>query len=394
MRKNQIVVGLAFLLLLGCAGGKKNDKSASTEKWSVKMADAMMTRNDTLGLRAGRAIPEWSYDQAMLGLAIDKLGSVDQKYSAYMKTFIDLQVDENGQISNYELESYNIDNINPARDILILYQRTKDEKYLKALPQFIKQMEEHPRTESGGYWHKKRYPYQIWLDGVYMGMPFLAMYAAEFNQPQWFDVVTHEIRLVEEKTHDPKTGLLYHAWDESKQQQWADSLTGQSPHFWSRAMGWYVMAIVDILDYLPADHPDRSEMIAILNRTVEALMKVRDPKTGCWYQVLDQGEREGNYLEGSGTAMYIYAMAKGAKMGYLDKSYLELADNAFDDMVKEFIITDEDGLPSMVRICGSCGLGGSPYRDGSYNYYVTERIVKNDTKGVGPFILAAIELDK
>lgn len=358
------------------------------------MADAVMSRSDSLGFYNGRTRRGWSYDVALLGMAIDRLGSVDQKYSDYMQADIDAMIDNNGHVARYDSTKFNIDYINPARNLLILWERTGNEKYKKAVGQFVRQMEKHPKTESGGYWHKQIYPSQIWLDGVYMGMPFLAQYAKDFNAPNWFDVVTHEIILVHEKTVDPKSGLLYHAWDESKQQQWANPETGQSPNFWSRAMGWYVMAIVDVLDYLPENHPDRPKLIQLLQETCDALLRVRDPESGCWYQVLDQGNREGNYLEGSGTAMYVYAFAKGARKGYLDAKYAKIASSAFDDMVKTFMVTDEDGLPSMINICGSCGLGGNPYRDGSYEYYTTEKINTNDTKGVGPFILAAEELEK
>ncbi|WP_372772555.1 glycoside hydrolase family 105 protein [Mangrovibacterium sp.] len=390
-----------FLMLalgFGCQPGNKKtipETPNNSEKWSIKMADAVMTRSDSLGYYNGRIRRGWSYDVALLGMAIDKLGSIDPKYSDYMKTDMDAMIDENGNVARYDSTKFNIDYINPAKNILILWERTGEEKYKKALGQFVRQMENHPKTESGGYWHKKIYPSQIWLDGVYMGMPFLSKYAKYFDDPRWFDVATHEIILVHEKTLDPATGLLYHAWDESKEQRWANPETGQSPHFWSRAMGWYVMAIVDVLDDLPEDHKDRTEIITILQETCDALMKVRDPQSGCWYQVLDQGNREGNYLEGSGTAMYIYAFAKGAKNGYLDTKYKEIAAEAFDDMVDTFIVTGDDGLPDMVNICGSCGLGGKPtYRDGSYEYYTTEKINTNDTKGVAPFILAAIEVDK
>ncbi len=387
-----------LVLFTACSSGKTKQNKEQTEaptKWSIKMADAVMARNDSLGYYNGRTRRGWSYDVALLGMAIDKLGDVDPKYSAYMTTYMDKMVDENGNVTRYDSTKFNIDYINPARNLLILWEKTGDLMYKKALGQFVRQMENHPKTKSGGYWHKKIYPWQIWLDGVYMGMPFLAEYAKDFDAPKWFDVTAHEIVLVHEKTLDPATGLLYHAWDESKEQKWANPETGQSPHFWSRAMGWYVMAIVDVLDYLPEDHKDRAEIIQILQETCDALLKVRDPKSGAWYQVLDQGDREGNYLEGSGTAMYIYAFAKGAKKGYLDPKYKEIAANAFDDMVKTFIVTGDDGLPNMVNICGSCGLGGSPtYRDGSYEYYTTEKINTNDTKGVAPFILAAIETDK
>ncbi len=393
--KNLIIaVFLLSITAVGCSPKKKTNETVNAEKWSLKMADAVMTRYDTLGFYNGRTRVGWSYDVAMLGMAIDKMRSVDQKYADYLNTYMDMCVEEDGTVPPYDQSEYNIDYINPAKNLVMLYERNGTEKYKNAIPQFVEQLEEHPKTKTGGYWHKKRYPWQIWLDGVYMGMPFLTKYARVFEQPQWFDVATHEIKLVYEKTRDEETGLLYHAWDESKEQRWADNETGLSPHFWSRAMGWYVMAIVDVLDDLPEDHKDRQDLIEILRNTLDALLKVRDPEIGCWYQVLDQGGREANYLEGSGTAMYTYAMAKGAKNGYLPESYLETANGMFDDMVKEFIITDEDGLPSMIRICGSCGLGGKPYRDGSYEYYTTETIVKNDTKGVGPFILAAVELGR
>ncbi|WP_159520286.1 glycoside hydrolase family 88/105 protein [Sunxiuqinia indica] len=392
--KHLIFIAIVAILSSCSANTNKQQTEAAQEKWSVKMADAVMQRNDSLGYYNGRTRMGWSYDVALLGMAINKLGDKDPKYSDYMEAYIDQMVEKDGTIPRYSMEKYNIDLINPAKNLIILYKKTGEEKYKKALGQFITQMENHPKTKSGGYWHKKRYPSQIWLDGVYMGMPFLSMYAREFDAPKWYDVATHEIELVYEKTRDPKTGLLYHAWDESKEQKWADPETGLSPHFWSRAMGWYVMAIVDVLDDLPEDHPDRADLIEILKNTIDALLQVRDEESGVWYQVLDQGNREGNYLEGSGTAMYIYAMAKGANKGYLDNKYFDIASEAFDDMVETFIIEDEDGLPSMVNICGSCGLGGNPYRDGSYEYYTTETIVKNDCKGVGPFILAAVELDK
>ena len=159
-------------------------------------------------------------------------------------------------------------------------------------------------------------------------------------------------------------------------------------------MGWYSMALVDVLEFLPENHPGRDGLITILKNTVDALLKVRDPQTGLWYQVLDQGNRTGNYIEGSGSAMFTYVMAKAANRGWLDKSYLKTANESFDNIVKHLIITDEDGMPSMIQICGACGLGGNPYRDGSYDYYIIEKIVTNDTKGVGPFIMAALELGK
>lgn len=393
---------IALIALLASCGTKtKSNQQATTkanvnsEKWAVKMADAVMTRHDSLGYYNGRTRRGWSYDVAYLGNAINMLKDIDAKYANYMLADMNQLVMEDGSVPRYDINKYNIDYICPAKNILLAWEQTGEEKYKKAVAQFIQQMENHPKTKSGAYWHKQIYPWQLWLDGVYMGMPFLAEYAKDFDAPQWFDVATHEVIVTYEKTKNPENGLLYHAWDESKSQKWCDPKTGLSQYPWSRAMGWYVMAICDILDYLPADHKDRAELIAILQNCCDALLQVRDEKTGCWYQVLDQGARKGNYLEGSGTAMYVYAFAKGAQKGYLDAKYLDIANCAFDDMVKQFIITDTDGMPSMVGICGSCGLGGEKnYRAGDYEYYTTEKVVKNDCKGVAPFIAAAAVLNK
>ena len=233
----------------------------------------------------------------------------------------------------------------------------------------------------------------MWLDGIYMASPFLAQYANDFNKPAWFDTVTFQIIHIYSKTYDPATGLLYHAWDESKSQAWCNPETGQSKEFWGRAMGWYMMAIVDVLGYLPNDHPQRDSVINILLKTSEALLRVRDPKTGLWYQVLNKGNQEGNYLEASCSSMFTYAFAKGARMGYLPSKYLDIAKQSFQAIVENFIRIGEDGVPVMTNICGAAGLGGNPYRDGSYQYYINEKRVDNDTKGVAPFILAAIELN-
>lgn len=388
---------LLVLLVIGCsAGSKKNhlSKDDNAIKWSVRMANSVISNHDSLIYFEGRDRIRWQYDIAMLAMAIDKLGVIDQKYSDYMKSYVDYFINEDGTIKDYKVNEYNLDRINPAKNLFTLYKRTGDEKYNKAIQLFVTQMENHPKTKSGGYWHKQVYPNQMWLDGIYMSSPFLAQYAREYNKPEWFDVVTHQIILIHEKTLDPKTGLLYHAWDESKEQQWANKETGQSPNFWSRAMGWYVMAIVDVLDYLPENHPNREKLISILNNTLDALLKVADKETGLWYQVLDQSGRKGNYIEASGTCMYTYTMAKAANKGYIKKKYYQIAEKKFDSIVKTLIVADEKGNLILKNVCGGCGLGGKPYRDGSYEYYITEKVVDNDSKGVGPFILAAIELNR
>ncbi|MCU4177262.1 glycoside hydrolase family 88/105 protein [Carboxylicivirga sp. N1Y90] len=388
------IVLLVSLLACKYRSEASSQNVDSSRKWSVKMADNVINEYDSLIHYLNPKKVKWEYDYAFLGQAIDRLGDIDAKYSKYMADYINYFVREDGSIFKYKLSDYNIDRVNPGKNVITLYKRTGEVKYKKVIEQLVQQMYEHPKTQNGGYWHKKRYPHQMWLDGIYMASPFLAQYAKEFNEPHWFDVVSFQIKLIYQQTKDEKSGLLFHAWDESKEQRWANSETGQSPHFWSRAMGWYVMAIVDVLDFLPKNHADRSELITILKETCSALMEVRDSETALWYQVLDQGNREGNYLEGSGSAMFCYAMAKGSSKGYLPKKYRTYAEQTFEGILTNLITEYPDGHIEMKDVCGGCGLGGDPYRDGSFEYYISEKKVINDTKGVAPFILAAIELDR
>jgi len=369
---------------------KKNDNEV---KWQVRMANTVMAQADSL-IHYVPGTPKWAYDVAFLGMAIDRLGNIDPKYSKYMEDWVNYFVNEDGSVKDYKISEYNLDRIFPGRLVITVYKRNPQQKYKIAIDNFIEQLKTHPKTKSGGYWHKLIYPWQMWLDGIFMGSTFMAQYAKEFNAPEWYDVATSQTKMIYEKTLDKESGLLMHAWDESRTQKWCDPATGKSHYPWSRAMGWYIMAIVDILDCLPAEHPDREDLIEILQKTCDALLKVRDSKTGLWYQVLNMGGREGNYIEASGSAMYIYVFAKGARLGYLDKKYREIASRAFDNFIKELVTTDAEGMVTIHNICGGCGLGGNPYRDGSYEYYVNEKRYDNDTKGVAPFILAAIELDR
>ena len=380
-----------FLLITLLASGAES--CGQKVKWSVRMANTVLASSDSL-IHYVAGNPKWAYDVALLGLAIDRLGNVDPKYSKYLDDWVNYFVHPDGSVTDYAMKEYNLDRIFPGRDIITVYKRNPDPKYKIALDNFIEQLKTQPKTNSGGYWHKSIYANQMWLDGIFMASTYMAEYANAFNAPQWYDVATSQTKMIYEKTLDPSTGLLMHAWDESRTKKWCDPITGKSHYPWSRAMGWYTMAILDILDYLPQNHPDRKELIKILQSTCDALLKVRDKKSGIWYQVLNQGGREGNYLEGSGSAMYTYVFAKGARLGYLDKKYRKIARSSFNGILKELITVDNQGLVTMHNICGGCGLGGIPYRDGTYEYYVNEKRFDNDTKGVAPFILAAIELNR
>lgn len=389
---------LSLLLILLCATScdfkdqNKKNKEAEPE-WSVRMANTVIATSDSLIYYVDRK-PKWAYDVAFLGMAIDRLGSVENRYSEYMEDWVNFFMQADGSVTDYRLEEYNLDRIFPGRNVMTLYRRNPEAKYKIALDNLIEQLKTHPKTNSGGYWHKNIYPWQMWLDGIFMASTFMVQYAKEFNAPEWYDVATTQVKMVYEKTLDQNSGLLMHAWDESRQQKWCDPETGKSHYPWSRATGWFTMAIIDILEYLPEDHPDRVILIEILQNTCEALLRVRDPKTGIWFQVLNYGGREGNYLEGSGSAMFTYVFARGVHKGYLDTKYLDIANNAFDRIIKELITVDVKGFVTFHNICGGCGLGGNPYRDGSYEYYINEKRFDNDTKGVAPFILAALELGR
>ena len=317
----------------------------------------------------------------------------NQLYIDYVKGYADSTIDSEGKIPSYKFENYNIDMIIAGHHLFDLYAKTKDAKYLTALKTLRLQLEKQPRTSEGGFWHKKIYPNQMWLDGLYMGSPFYARYNTTFEKGDKLDDVAHQFELIQKHLLDKKTGLLYHGWDESRKMAWSNPQTGTSPNFWSRSLGWYAMALVDVLDYFPANHPKRAELISYLNSLSAALVKYQD-KSGLWYQVTDQGNRDGNYLEASGSAMFAYAFAKGANKGYLPKEYKTIANKAFDGLVNDLVKVSPEGYVTLTNVCAVAGLGGNPFRDGSFEYYVNEKMKDNDPKGTGPFILAALQLDR
>lgn len=387
----QTILFLTILFVVACSDKKAEDTKSPS--WAIRFADATMHRSDSL-IYYLRETPKYEYDYAILGDAIYRLRDIDSKYGLYLKNYIDYFLHDDGSIDGYKTSDYNLDRVRPGNSMISLYKDYGDEKYKPGIETLIHQMEGQPRTNSGGFWHKKMYPYQMWLDGLYMAEPFLTRYASLFDQPKWYDETTFQLEEAYKHTLDPISGLVYHAWDESKQERWCNPETGQSKHFWSRGTGWYMMALVDVLGYLPENHPEREKLIKILNDLSAALLRVQDKQTGLWYQVLDMGGSEGNYLEASGSAMIIYALAKGAKMGCLDQKYFETANTCFDSLIKNLVTEGEDGYPNLNNTVGGCGLGGNPYREGDYNYYITEKKVVNDPKGVAPLILAAIELNK
>lgn len=391
--KKVLILLLAAVTIAACTR-KENPYLAKAEQMGI----SQMAHCPELWQSDFLKKPKWDYTQGLIAKAMLELyqQTGDTVYLNYVQGFADYFIHEDGSIETYKVENYNIDRVNGGNFIYMLQEMNPQPRYEAAIQLLRSQLATHPRTSEGGFWHKKIYPWQMWLDGIYMGEPFYAHYATlhpEEADSIFADVVL-QFRTIDRHTLNEATGLNYHGWDESREQEWADSITGCSPHSWGRAEGWYLMAIVDVLDYLPADQDGREDLIAILNRVCQALKPLRDPETKMWYQVPDMPGEEGNYTESTCTAMFIYAMAKGARMGYLPAEFRAYAQECMDGLWNSAVITNEDGTISLTRCCAVAGLGGNPYRSGTYDYYINERIVDNDPKGVGPFILAAIELSK
>ncbi|MDR2804609.1 MAG: glycoside hydrolase family 88 protein [Dysgonamonadaceae bacterium] len=383
---NEVVVGLMGVTL---------QRSATSAKTAILFAESEMKRfPEAWQSDYGKRL-YFGYSQGLICLAMLKMWKQtgDRKYLDYVVEWADSLISEKGEIHLYKMESYNIDYINSGKVLFDVYRETGNEKYKLAINKLVSQMKVHPRTSEGVFWHKLIYRHQIWLDGLYMGSPFLAEYAVTFNHPEWIDDVVNQFIICAKYTYDSRTGLYYHAWDESREQRWADKTTGQSPNFWGRSIGWWMMALVDVLDFVPMDHPQRPELLKILNGLAETLPKYQD-KTGLWYQIVDKGNKKGNYLEASVSSMFMYAFAKAVNKGYIDVKYRKIAENVYDGLMKNLIVENADGTLTLTRCCAVAGLGGNPYRDGSFDYYINEQVRDNDAKATGPFIMGCLELGK
>ncbi|HVF81896.1 MAG TPA: DUF4350 domain-containing protein [Flavisolibacter sp.] len=367
---------------------------AQQRSYAQDMATTVMTVWKDSFMLPGDKAPKWRYDQGVILKGIEGVWKAtgEAKWFTYLQQSMDYYVGDDGSIKGYRPDEYNIDHINNGRLLLTLYNVTGKEKYRKAASLLRSQLFTHPRTSEGGFWHKKIYPTQMWLDGLYMGEPFYAEYAKTFGEDTAFNDITRQFVLMERHARDAKTGLLYHGWDESKQQKWANKTTGLSPHVWGRALGWYGMAMVDVLDHFPAAHPGRDSIIKILNRFAKAVTAVQDTKSGLWFDIVNMPKESKNYVEASASSMLVYTLAKGVRMGYLPATYLANAKRGYDGIIKEFIKV-ENGQTNLHGTVSVSGLGGNPYRDGSFAYYMSEPVIVNDPKGIGAFINAANEME-
>lgn len=372
-----------------------------SQPMSVKMALSEMKRHPSSWSVDHSKRLHWSYS---VGVEMDGIEAAGSRYGIdsirdYAISYVDSLVMPDGEILTYKSADFNIDHVKNGRLLMRAYKLTGEQRYLDAMNKLYAQLQKHPRTKTGGFWHKQIYPRQLWLDGLYMGQPFYLDYANNFlagkDQKKAYDDIAKQLITVGKKTFDPATGLYRHAWDETKSMFWADKKSGQSQHAWGRAMGWYIWAIVDVLENLPQDHKSRPELVALLKSVADGLVKYQDPETGLWYQVLDEPGREGNYLEATCAAMFSYNLLRANRLGLLDDSYRAAGEKAYQGILDNFITTDEDGTINLIQCCQVAGLGGgnNERRNGTFEYYISEPIRENDGKGVGPFILSSLEME-
>lgn len=397
MNRNSIKLTALLLILTGLASCTGGTRKAEEEKWSERMARSEMKRFPEPWMIEKAKKPRWGYTH---GLVVKSMleqwkHTGDTVYYNYAKIYADSLIEPDGRIRTMDCHSFNIDNINPGKILFDLYAQTQDNKYRMAMDTLCWQMSGQPRTSEGGFWHKLKYQHQMWLDGIFMASPYLAQYGATFGDTTRFADVVNQVTLIARKTYDPTTGLYYHGWDESKEQAWANKETGCSLNFWSRSIGWYAAALVDVLDYLPEQTTGRDSVLAITRNLAAAIVKYQDRTSGVWYQVTDQADRKGNYPESSASALFIYFLSKAVNKGYIGAEYKDAVNKGFDGMIRNFIRQEEDGTYSITNCCAVAGLGGDKvYRDGSFEYYIGEPVIDNDPKSVGSFILAAIEYEK
>ena len=358
----------------------------SNPSWAVRVAETFLERRPDLEAA-------WTYDVGIVLKGFEALYHLtgQEKYFGYIKEVMDFFVQEDGSIKMYHREEYALDNINTGKILFPLYEKYGEEKYKKALDVLMDQLKHQPRSRDGVFWHKMALPDQAFLDSLFMGSPFYAQYIKEFDQETDFDDVANQYLRCESYLRDEVTGLLYHACDLSKRAPWSNPDTGRSESVWGRAMGWFCMGLADTLEFFPENHKERQKLVDALDRALSALVKVQSPQ-GVWYQIVDQGDRSGNYLEASASIMFTYAMAKGITLGAIDEGkYSQALQKAYKGIFKEFITITHQGWVNLNKVCQMASLGSDGIHDGSFAYYISEPIVSNDRRSFGALIrLAAL----
>lgn len=346
--------------------------------------------------RARQGLPAtWNYiDGCMLGALLEMTEITgDSRFADFVEYFVDSFVSEDGSVRTFQAEKQTLDDINEGKVLFPLYRMTGKEKYRRAMDTLQKALDAQPRTYEGSWWHKKIYPNQVWLDGIYMAQVFRTLYEKHVGNGDYSDVIA-QIRVVRNRMFDEKKRLYYHGYDAGKTVFWADKETGLSQSFWLRAMGWFAAALVDIADILP-EGKEKIYIADLLREMMEGILPYADEETGLYWQVVDQGGREGNYLETSGSSMMAYAMLKGARLGFLPKKYAVQGKKTFDGIVDRYLSFEGENLV-LGGICLVAGLGpeSDRRRDGTYAYYISEPVVQNDAKGAAPFVMCYTEVKR
>lgn len=340
--------------------------------------------------------PSWNYeDGCVLKGALDLYSATDdEKYKTFVLKYLDEFIEKDGKIKGYHMENHHLDDVNSGKVLFDVYKMTGDEKYKKAIETIFNQVKTQPRTNEGNFWHKDIYPHQVWLDGLYMVMPFYIKYIKNFGDLKDLSDIVNQFANVRRLMYDNEKKLYYHGYDESRKEAWSDKKTGVSQNFWGRAEGWFVMALVDMLEEMDERmESEKDALLKIFNEAIDGLIIYQDEKTGMWYQVLDKGGEKGNYQETSATLMISYSILKGVRLNLLPQKYKEHGVKAFEGTVNKYLVEDEGKL-ALGGICSVAGLGNNPYRDGSYDYYISEKVVCDDPKGVGALMMAYSEIIK
>ncbi|OXA78524.1 unsaturated rhamnogalacturonyl hydrolase [Flavobacterium aquidurense] len=397
IKKKYTIWAIVFLLIVSNKTIAQNEvnKIPYDLKWSERTALSILNKYPNAWQLDGNDKPKWDYKMGFVLSGFEQLyqKTKNEKYLNYIKDYVNIMIDSSGDIKKYDLKEYNIDYLNPGKLLFNLYDVTKDTRYLKIIGQLRNQLETQPRTSSGGFWHKQIYPDQMWLDGLYMAEPFYAQFSMKYEKGKSLDDIAKQFELAHNNIVDKNTGLPYQAWDESKLIGWANKQTGTSPTIWGRGIGWYMVALVETLEYFPKSHPKYKVLVGYLNEIAKNVNHYKSPE-GLWYQVADKPELYGNYVEPSASGMIIYAFAKGADKGYLSSSYKREAQKSFDSFIKEFIKVDKKGEVNILNVSSNVGLGGRPFRDGTNDYYLMAKTKENGAIGIGAFLLSAIQLNR
>ncbi len=384
----------------------------SPDRYSEWMTRSEMKRTPQSYLLDFSSSPKWSY---VMGIELESMLDTYLMYGGddirqYCQDYTDRMIDSKGKIKGYSMNDYNLDNVRTGHFVTRMYNLYPEEKNLKAIKTLMEQLSKQPRTEEGVYWHKAIYAWQVWLDGIFMGLPFRVLTAASLYEPDEalliFDDAVDQAVKTYWRTLDTETGLNRHAWDETHEMFWADKETGLSQHCWGRAQGWYTMALVELLEALPDDYDRRGELVDILTRCFDAILAWQDKATHTWFQVMDCPDRDGNYLEATASSMFTYSLLKASRKGWVDTKYQQEGLQAYQGLIDKFIKENKDGTISLTTCCSVAGLGpgisdkvlaAAPNvkenrrRDGSFEYYLSESVRDNDAKGIGPFIWASLE---